>query len=35
MPACSQAIRPFNDMRYFLDLKQLELLGWKDLIRWL
>lgn len=22
--------RPFNDMRYFLDLRQLESLGWKD-----
>lgn len=25
--------RPFNDMRYFLDLKQLELLGWKETIK--
>ena len=24
--------RPFNDMRYFLDLRQLETLGWKE--RW-
>lgn len=25
--------RPFNDMRYFLDLRQLETLGWKE--RWM
>ena len=23
-------LRPFNDMRYFLDLRQLESLGWKE-----
>lgn len=25
--------RPFNDMRYFLDLRQLESLGWKETIK--
>jgi len=25
--------RPFNDMRYFLDLKQLETLGWKETVK--